>query len=61
VTLGTPWHIVVMGDRAYAAIPASFSYNQKGKTIKSTGNVLTIALHKTPSGWLMTGWSWAQH
>ena len=60
-TLGTPWHLEVTGDRAYASIPSSFSYKQKGKAIKTSGNVLTIALQKTSTGWLMTGWSWSQH
>jgi hypothetical protein len=61
VVLGKPWQLSVSGDRAYAALPASFSYKQKGRTIKSSGNVLTISLQKTGSGWLMTGWSWAQN
>jgi hypothetical protein len=61
VTLGAPWMLSVSGGRAYAALPGSFSYKQKGKTIKSSGNVLTIALQKTGAGWLMTGWSWAQN
>ncbi|MGC1379499.1 MAG: hypothetical protein WA814_00590 [Candidatus Baltobacteraceae bacterium] len=60
VTLGTAWHVIVSGDRAYAAVPAAFSYKQKGNPVKSSGNVLTVALQKTASGWLMTGWSWAQ-
>jgi hypothetical protein len=59
-TLGKAWHIEITGGRAYASIPAGFSYKQKGKMIKTTGNVLTIALHKTATGWLMTGWSWSQ-
>jgi hypothetical protein len=61
VTLAAAWHVLVTGDRAYAALPASFTYKQKGKTIKSSGNVLTVALQKTAAGWRMTGWSWAQH
>jgi len=60
-TLGTPWDVEITGDRAYASIPSSFAYKQKGKTIKTTGNVLTVALQKTATGWLMTGWSWSQH
>jgi len=60
VTLGTAWHVIVAGDRAYAAIPADYSYKAKGKALKTSG-ILTIALHKTASGWLMTGWSWSQH
>jgi ketosteroid isomerase-like protein len=58
-TPGTPWHLVVTGDRAYTAIPTNYAYKQKGKTIKTSG-ILTIALQKTASGWLMTGWSWSQ-
>jgi ketosteroid isomerase-like protein len=59
-TLRTAWQLIVTGDRAYAAFPASYTYKQKGKTIATSG-VLTIALQKTATGWLMTGWSWAQH
>jgi ketosteroid isomerase-like protein len=59
-TLETAWHIIVTGDRAYAAIPTDLTYKQKGKTVKSSG-ILTIALQKTGGGWLMTGWSWAAH
>jgi len=58
VTLGTAWHVVVSGDRAYAALPANYAYRQKGKAMKTSG-ILTIALRKTSGGWLMTGWSWA--
>jgi hypothetical protein len=57
-TLHTAWTFTVSGDRAYAAIPTSYSYKQKGKTIPTSG-ILTIALQKTSAGWLMTGWSWA--
>jgi hypothetical protein len=60
VIAGTPWHVAVSGDRAYTAIPISYTYRQKGRTIKTPGGILTIALQKTGNGWLMTGWSFAQ-
>jgi hypothetical protein len=60
VTLGKAWHVNVNGDRAYAALPASYAYKAQGKTIKTSG-VLTVALQKTASGWLMTGWTWSAH
>lgn len=60
VTLETPWHVETTGDRAYVAVPANFTYKQKGKTIKTVGNVLTVTLQKAASGWLMTGWAWSQ-
>jgi hypothetical protein len=59
-TLGKPWHVEVTGDRAYTAIPIGYEYKQKGKTIKTPGGILTIALQKTATGWLMTGWSFSQ-
>ena len=61
VTLGTASHLLITGDRAYATFPAEFTYKEKGKAVKTSGNVLTVALKKTASGWLMTGWTWAQH
>lgn len=60
VTLGKAWQIDVNGNRAYASFPAGYSYERKGKTIKTAGD-LTIALEKTASGWLMTGWTWSAH
>jgi len=61
VVLGPVWHTEVTGNRAYVAFPASYTFKQKGKTVKTSGNALTIALQKTATGWLMTGWSWTQH
>jgi ketosteroid isomerase-like protein len=58
VTLKTAWQVDVSGDRAYAALPANYTYKEAGKKIKSSG-VLTIALQKTATGWLMTGWTWS--
>lgn len=60
VTLHSAWQLSVTGNRAYAVYPAGFDYKMKGKSMKSDG-ILTIALQKTGSRWLMTGWSWAQH
>ncbi|MBV8344440.1 MAG: hypothetical protein JO190_05525 [Candidatus Eremiobacteraeota bacterium] len=60
VTLGKAWHINVAGDRAYAAFPATYAYKAKGKTVETSG-VLTVALQKNASGWLMTGWTWSAH
>jgi ketosteroid isomerase-like protein len=61
VTLGTPWHVVVTGARAYVVYPASFNYKQNGKPVKESGSVLTLALMKAAGGWVITGWAWAQH
>lgn len=58
VTLHTAWQVSVTGGRAYAVYPAGLAFKMKGKAMKTSG-VLTIALQKTGSRWLMTGWSWA--
>lgn len=60
VTLEKAWDVAVTGDRAYASLPAALAFKQKGKAMSSSG-VLTIALQKASSGWLMTGWSWSTH
>ena len=60
VTLGKPRHVDVTGDRAYVVVPASYAYKLKGKPMKETGSLLTIALQKGANGWRMTGWAWTK-
>jgi ketosteroid isomerase-like protein len=61
VTLSTPRHIDVTGDRAYVVVPVeSFTYKAKGKPEKETGSVVTLVLRKGESGWRITAWAWAQ-
>lgn len=61
VTLGSPRHVDVAGDRAYVVVPASYKFKQKGKPVQETGSTLTIALQKSDGAWRMTGWAWAKH
>jgi ketosteroid isomerase-like protein len=61
VTLSTPWHVAVTGAHAYVVCPASFTYKQNGKPMKESGSIFTLALTKTAAGWLIAGWTWAQH
>jgi ketosteroid isomerase-like protein len=61
VTLGTPWHIVVTGARAYVVCPVTFTYKQNGRPMKESGSVFTLALMKAAAGWAIAGWAWAQH
>jgi hypothetical protein len=58
VTLGKPRHIDITADRAYIVVPANFTYNMKGKPMKQSGSIVTIAMQKGASGWRMTGWAW---
>jgi ketosteroid isomerase-like protein len=59
VTLGKARHVDITGDRAYVVNPASLTYKEKGKAIRQTGSVWTVALHKDASGWHITGWAWS--
>ena len=61
VTLSTPTHVDVTGDRAYVVVPANYSFKQKGKPVGKTGSIITLALQKTGAGWKITGWAWAKH
>jgi ketosteroid isomerase-like protein len=60
VTLGTPRHVDITGDRAYVVVPASYTFKKKGKPAKETGSTLTLALQKEASGWRISGWAWAK-
>jgi len=61
VTLGKPRHVDVTGDRAYAVVPASYSYKEKGKKLTESGSLFTAALQKSSAGWVITGWAWSKH
>jgi len=61
VTLATPTHVDVSGDRAYVVVPANYKFKKNGKPVQEVGSILTIALQKSASGWRITGWSWAKH
>ena len=60
-TLGKPRHVDITGDRAYAVIPATYTYKEKGKKVAESGSVLTVALHKASGGWIITAWTWSKH
>ena len=57
ITLGTPRHIDVTGDRAYVVVRVSLAYKVKDKP-KSLPGLFTAAIHKEASGWHITGWAW---
>ncbi|MGH6986829.1 MAG: nuclear transport factor 2 family protein [Caulobacteraceae bacterium] len=58
---GAPWRLSVADDRAYIVLPVTYDYAQRGQPVVEAGSIWTIALEKTASGWLISGWSWAQH
>jgi ketosteroid isomerase-like protein len=61
VTLGTPKHVDVTGDYAYAVIPTDYTFKQHGKATKETNSIITLALQKGAAGWKITGWAWAKN
>ena len=61
VAISNPTHLDVTRDRAYAVVPANYSFKQKGKPVGETGSLITLALQKSPAGWKITGWAWAKH
>jgi ketosteroid isomerase-like protein len=61
VTLKTPWHVNITGDRAYVVVPADYAYKQHGRPVLESGSIWTVALRKTAAGWRITGWAWARH
>ena len=61
VTLDKPRHVDVTGDRAYVVVPANYSYKQRGKVVEEKGSILTLSLQNGPSGWKLTGWTWAKN
>jgi ketosteroid isomerase-like protein len=61
VTLITPSHIDVVGDRAYVVAAADYAYKEKGKALKEVGSIFTVALQKGTDGWRIIGWAWSKH
>lgn len=61
VTLGTPWHIDITGDRAYVVVPATYAYRQHGKPVLEPHSLFTVALKKLPAGWRIAAWTWSKH
>lgn len=59
VTIGTPWHLDVTGDRAYVVAPSTYAYKLRGKPTTEPRSVWTFALRKTAQAWRITGWAWS--
>jgi hypothetical protein len=60
VTIGNPRRVDITADRAYVVVPANYTFKQKGKVVKETGSMLTLALQKGAAGWRITGWAWTK-
>ncbi len=60
VTLGKPRRVDVTADRAYAVVPADYTYKLNGKPVKERDALMTVSLQKDGAGWRITGWAWSK-
>ena len=54
LSIGKPIYTELNGNHAYSIYPATFTDQQKGKTVVYKG-VWTMTLQKTSGGWVFTG------
>jgi len=57
VTIGTPTREVVSGTHAYVVAPTTYTFKQKGKTMRETAQ-MTLVLDRQASGWKIASWTW---
>lgn len=58
VMLGTAIRESVMGDHAYVVMPSTYTFQQKGRTMRETGT-MTVALVKQGADWKIQAWTWS--
>jgi ketosteroid isomerase-like protein len=56
--IANPQQLIISGDRAYAVLPTTYVFTQKGKRVRVTATS-TLVLNKTAAGWRITAWTWA--
>lgn len=57
VAISPPSREVVSGDRAYVIVPATYTFKQKGATLRETAQ-MTFVLAKEAPGWKIHAWTW---
>ena len=60
ITLSEPRHVDITGDYGYVVVPATMSFNLRGKDVMQTGSVWTVALREVHADWRLTAWAWAK-
>lgn len=58
VTLGAPIRTEINGDKAYAVVPATLTYKEKGKPMTERAQMVAT-MRKDGPAWKLTGWAWA--
>jgi hypothetical protein len=57
MAIAAPSREVVTGDHAYVVTPATYTFKQKGVTMRETAQ-FTFILNKEASGWKIASWTW---
>ena len=57
MAVGAPSREVITGSNAYIVAPASYTFKQKGMTLRETAQ-FTFILNKEASGWKVASWTW---
>lgn len=57
VMIGKPTREVISGDHAYVIAPSSYTFQQKGMTMREKAQ-LTFVMAKEASGWKIASWTW---
>lgn len=57
VAIGPPTRESVSGDHAYVIVPSTYTFKQRGKTMREVGT-MTFALIRNAQEWLIAGWTW---
>ena len=60
VTLAEPLHNNITGDSAYVVVPATMTFQVKGRQAMQTGAILTVALRELADGWRIAAWAWSK-
>ena len=56
--IGNPQQLMISGNRAYAVLPATWTFTKKGKRVSESATA-TFVLIKSAAGWRITAWTWA--
>jgi len=57
VRIGPATRVETDGAAAYVVVPATYTIKQQGVAMRESAQ-MTFSLNKTPSGWLIHGWTW---
>ncbi len=60
IALAEPRHVDVTGDNAYVVVPATMTFNLRGRKVSQTGALFTVALRKVDTDWRLSAWAWAK-